>query len=80
MRYLRAVWLIACKDLGSETRHFERQFGGRNVHSHAADDDRHQFLLAEAQAAVLYAKAEGENIRRRAMDDIDNAPERGTFR
>ena len=29
--------------------------------------------LAEAKAAVLYAKAEGENIRRRAMDDIDKA-------
>lgn len=29
--------------------------------------------LAEAQAAVLYIKAEGENIRRRAMDDIDKA-------
>src|SRR5664279_3599255 len=29
--------------------------------------------LAEAQAAVLYAKAEGENIRRRAMEDIDKA-------
>ena len=29
--------------------------------------------LAEQQAAVLYAKAEGENIRRRAMDDIDKA-------
>ena len=29
--------------------------------------------LAEAQAAVLYVKAEGENIRRRAMDDIDKA-------
>ena len=29
--------------------------------------------LAEAQAAVLYAKAEGENIRRRAFDDIDKA-------
>lgn len=29
--------------------------------------------LAEAQAAVLYAKAEGENIRRRALDDIDKA-------
>ena len=29
--------------------------------------------LAETQAAVLYAKAEGENIRRRAMDDIDKA-------
>lgn len=29
--------------------------------------------LAEHQAAVLYAKAEGENIRRRAMEDIDKA-------
>jgi molecular chaperone GrpE len=29
--------------------------------------------LAEAQAAVLYVKADGENIRRRAMDDIDKA-------
>lgn len=29
--------------------------------------------LAEAQAAVLYVKAEGENIRRRTVDDIDKA-------
>jgi molecular chaperone GrpE len=29
--------------------------------------------LAEAQATVLYTKAEGENIRRRAMDDIEKA-------
>ena len=29
--------------------------------------------LSEAQAAVLYAKAEGENIRRRAHEDIDKA-------
>jgi len=29
--------------------------------------------LAEQQAAVLYVKAEGENIRRRAADDIDKA-------
>lgn len=29
--------------------------------------------LADAQAAVLYTKAEGENIRRRAMDDIEKA-------
>jgi molecular chaperone GrpE len=32
-----------------------------------------QAQLAEAQAAVLYIKAEGENIRRRAMDDIEKA-------
>ena len=29
--------------------------------------------LAESKASVLYVKAEGENIRRRAMDDIDKA-------
>ena len=29
--------------------------------------------LSEQQAGVLYAKAEGENIRRRASDDIDKA-------
>ena len=29
--------------------------------------------LAEAKAAVLYVKADGENIRRRAMDDIVKA-------
>ena len=29
--------------------------------------------LEEAKASVLYVKAEGENIRRRAMDDIDKA-------
>ena len=32
-----------------------------------------QAQLAEAQTAVLYIKAEGENIRRRAMDDIEKA-------
>jgi len=29
--------------------------------------------LAEAKAALLYVKADGENIRRRAMDDIEKA-------
>lgn len=29
--------------------------------------------LAEAKAAVLYVKAEGENMRRRATEDIDKA-------
>ena len=33
--------------------------------------DALQAQLVEAQAAVLYIKAEGENIRRRAMDDIE---------
>jgi molecular chaperone GrpE len=32
-----------------------------------------QAALEEAKANVLYIKAEGENIRRRAMDDIDKA-------
>ena len=35
--------------------------------------DELQAQLAEAQAAALYIKAEGENIRRRAMDDIEKA-------
>ena len=44
----------------------------------AADslDDRIAELenqLEEAKAAVLYVKADGENIRRRAMDDIEKA-------
>jgi molecular chaperone GrpE len=32
-----------------------------------------EVALEEAKASVLYVKAEGENIRRRAMDDIDKA-------
>lgn len=32
-----------------------------------------QAQLAEAQAAVLYVKAEGENVRRRAQEDIEKA-------
>lgn len=32
-----------------------------------------EVALEEAKANVLYTKAEGENIRRRAMDDIDKA-------
>ena len=32
-----------------------------------------QGQLTEAKASVLYVKAEGENIRRRAMDDIEKA-------
>ncbi|ROH85577.1 nucleotide exchange factor GrpE [Pseudomethylobacillus aquaticus] len=49
-----------------------------NEHSGAAGslDERFAELeaqIAEQQAAVLYAKAEGENIRRRAAEDIDKA-------
>jgi len=32
-----------------------------------------EVALEEAKASVLYVKAEGENIRRRAFDDIDKA-------
>lgn len=32
-----------------------------------------QAQLAEQQAAVLYAKAESENVRRRAADEVDKA-------
>jgi molecular chaperone GrpE len=42
----------------------------------SGSDDRLAELeaqLAEQQAAVLYARAEGENIRRRAAEDIDKA-------
>lgn len=50
-----------------------------NIHTSGAAgsiDDRFAELeneLNEAKAAVLYVKAEGENIRRRAMDDIEKA-------
>ncbi len=37
----------------AEARDFERQFGGRDIHPHAADDDRHQFLFAEVQAEII---------------------------
>ena len=39
-------------------------------------EDQIKFLeekLAEAQAQVLYVKAEGENIRKRSFEDIDKA-------
>ena len=39
----------------TEARGFERQFGGRNVHAHAANNDRHQFLFAESQAEIVNA-------------------------
>lgn len=41
----------------------------------AAEDDVESLkaALEEAKAQVLYIKAEGENIRRRATDDIDKA-------
>jgi len=39
----------------AETRDFERQFGGRNINTHAANENRHQFLFAESQAEIVNA-------------------------
>ena len=50
--------------------------GAQDNHVAASPEERIAELeaqLAEAQATVLYTKAEGENIRRRAMDDIEKA-------
>ena len=38
----------------AEARDFERQFSSGDIHAHAADDDRHQFLPAEAQAEIIH--------------------------
>lgn len=43
------------------------------VGAHEARIAELEAALEEAKAQVLYVKAEGENIRRRAMDDIDKA-------
>ena len=37
----------------AEARHFQRKFGTRYIHTHAADDDRNQLLFAEAQAKII---------------------------
>jgi hypothetical protein len=39
----------------AQARGFQRQFGGRDVHPHAADHDRHQFLFAQPQAEIIDA-------------------------
>nr|WP_280818747.1 nucleotide exchange factor GrpE [Methylotenera oryzisoli] len=44
-----------------------------NVQTPEAKIAELEAALEEAKASVLYVKAEGENIRRRAVDDIDKA-------
>ena len=39
----------------AEPRRDQRQFGGGNIDAHAAGDDGHQFLLAEAQPKIVDA-------------------------
>ncbi len=39
----------------AQARDLQRKLGGRNVHAHAADDDRHQFLFAQPQAKIIDA-------------------------
>lgn len=47
--------------------------GEQTVNTTEARITELEAALEEAKANVLYIKADGENIRRRAMDDIDKA-------
>jgi molecular chaperone GrpE len=51
----------------------EQEIATENVQTPEARIAELEVALEEAKASVLYIKAEGENIRRRAMDDIDKA-------
>lgn len=51
----------------------EQEIAAENVQTPEARIAELEAALEEAKASVLYIKAEGENIRRRAMDDIDKA-------
>lgn len=51
----------------------EQEIVTENVQTPEARIAELEAALEEAKANVLYVKAEGENIRRRAMDDIDKA-------
>lgn len=51
----------------------EQETTSDNIQSPEARITELETALEEAKASVLYVKAEGENIRRRAMDDIDKA-------
>lgn len=58
----------------TETSSQTEAFSGQDEATAGADRIKElEAQLAETQAAVLYVKAEGENIRRRAVDDIDKA-------
>lgn len=51
----------------------EQEVAAEKVQTPEARIAELEAALEEAKASVLYIKAEGENIRRRAMDDIDKA-------
>lgn len=51
----------------------EQEVATENTQTPEARIAELEAALEEAKASVLYVKAEGENIRRRAMDDIDKA-------
>jgi len=51
----------------------EQEITAENAQTPEARIAELEAALEEAKASVLYTKAEGENIRRRAMDDIDKA-------
>jgi len=51
----------------------EQEIATENVQTPEGRIAELEVALEEAKANVLYIKAEGENIRRRAMDDIDKA-------
>jgi hypothetical protein len=50
----------------AQARHFQRQLRGRNIHAHAADHDRHQFLFAQTQAEIIDA------LHCRLIRDLDS--------
>jgi len=51
----------------------EQEMAAENTPTPEARIAELEAALEVAKADVLYVKAEGENIRRRAMDDIDKA-------
>jgi molecular chaperone GrpE len=51
----------------------EQEVAAENITTPEARIAELEAALEEAKADVLYVKAEGENIRRRAMEDIDKA-------
>lgn len=60
-------------DLASDEAASQEAAAAESVVSHEARVTELEAALEEARAQVLYVKAEGENMRRRAADDIDKA-------
>ncbi|MGB7816783.1 MAG: nucleotide exchange factor GrpE [Methylotenera sp.] len=61
------------EDQNNQQAEQETTMGSEAAQSPEARIAELEAALEEAKASVLYVKAEGENIRRRAMDDIDKA-------